>query len=369
MMSDSTPAAEAARADLGLQLMRRLADAGYFATDPDGEGPTNEQVDVFAAVAAELITDATKPLQARNSELEAKFAAERKLADALIHSAHDGTAIAARRPLERTIDAFSRLIANRVGRDDRFENDVDAIVPRLRALVKIAMAPLESAVETARLCVGQLADFAPENERNFARRTLAAIDTAVAAGRAPDKATDLKQALQVAVKTATSAAGQLEDLGLLNAALVPVPRGHCNRCDRCGWAFAEAKETGCVPGDCSYRPEDPDERRKMPRDTCAGCGAPFETSEEAAARRLKAAIRAFTVEAPNGDANGTAERALLTLEKLLDPVVWGAVAPHAEDLYKQIAGELAKLSEGFADDTGELRRAADAFFGEDFTRS
>jgi len=47
-----------------------------------------------------------------------------------------------------------------------------------------------------------------------------------------------------------------------------VPRGHCNRCDRCGWPLGT--ESGqCRIGDCSFRP--------MPaeRDTCAGCGALF----------------------------------------------------------------------------------------------
>lgn len=52
----------------------------------------------------------------------------------------------------------------------------------------------------------------------------------------------------------------------------PVPRGHCDRCDRCGWKFdhhPNGPASGCHPGDCSMRP--------LPerRDTCAGCGAPF----------------------------------------------------------------------------------------------
>ena len=52
------------------------------------------------------------------------------------------------------------------------------------------------------------------------------------------------------------------------AAPAPVPRGHCNRCSRCGWTFML---NGCVPGDCAYRPGRPVE----PRATCAGCGAPY----------------------------------------------------------------------------------------------
>ena len=50
----------------------------------------------------------------------------------------------------------------------------------------------------------------------------------------------------------------------------PVPRGHCGRCDRCGWPLAQPGADGCYPGDCSTRP------LPRQRETCAGCGAPFE---------------------------------------------------------------------------------------------
>jgi Lar family restriction alleviation protein len=53
-----------------------------------------------------------------------------------------------------------------------------------------------------------------------------------------------------------------------------VPRGHCGRCDRCGWEFA-ADACACRPNDCGMRPLP--ERRK----TCAGCGAPFADVVEA----------------------------------------------------------------------------------------
>jgi hypothetical protein len=56
--------------------------------------------------------------------------------------------------------------------------------------------------------------------------------------------------------------------------LPPVPRGHCKRCDRCGWTFADSQKGGCVPGNCSFR----DQKPTPLRDTCAGCGAPFETA-------------------------------------------------------------------------------------------
>lgn len=58
--------------------------------------------------------------------------------------------------------------------------------------------------------------------------------------------------------------------------LAPVPRGHCGRCDRCGWEFAKMAHGGCIPAGCSMRPL-PDERTH-----CPGCGAPYETSEAGA---------------------------------------------------------------------------------------
>lgn len=52
-------------------------------------------------------------------------------------------------------------------------------------------------------------------------------------------------------------------------ALPAVPRGHCGRCDRCGWPMGSEKGQ-CRPLDCSMRP------LPAERPTCAGCGAPFE---------------------------------------------------------------------------------------------
>jgi hypothetical protein len=48
-----------------------------------------------------------------------------------------------------------------------------------------------------------------------------------------------------------------------------VPRGHCNRCDRCGWLLRDDPKLGCVLGNCSQRPS------VDLRTTCAGCQAPF----------------------------------------------------------------------------------------------
>lgn len=49
---------------------------------------------------------------------------------------------------------------------------------------------------------------------------------------------------------------------------VTVGRGHCQRCDRCGWQFG-AGSAACRIGSCSMRPL-PEKRT-----TCAGCGVPF----------------------------------------------------------------------------------------------
>lgn len=35
------------------------------------------------------------------------------------------------------------------------------------------------------------------------------------------------------------------------------------RCPICDWPMAESADKGCVPGDCSYRPEDPAEQRRI----------------------------------------------------------------------------------------------------------
>jgi hypothetical protein len=35
------------------------------------------------------------------------------------------------------------------------------------------------------------------------------------------------------------------------------------RCIICNWPLAESREKGCVPGDCSYRPDDPAEQARI----------------------------------------------------------------------------------------------------------
>lgn len=57
--------------------------------------------------------------------------------------------------------------------------------------------------------------------------------------------------------------------------MAPVPRGHCDRCDRCGWPLEPENKAACHVGDCSQRP------CPARRDVCAGCGAPFEEEKPA----------------------------------------------------------------------------------------
>jgi hypothetical protein len=52
-------------------------------------------------------------------------------------------------------------------------------------------------------------------------------------------------------------------------AQAPVPRGHCNRCDRCGWDLVAKGGLGCWAANCSVRPMPP------PSTHCHGCGAPY----------------------------------------------------------------------------------------------
>lgn len=75
------------------------------------------------------------------------------------------------------------------------------------------------------------------------------------------------------------------------------------------------------------------------------------------------AIRAFTVEAPDDQPNGKAEKALRDLDEALNPGRWP----------KETFGGLAKacdaaanLNEALADNVRALRIAAEEFFGGDF---
>ncbi len=102
------------------------------------------------------------------------------------------------------------------------------------------------------------------------------------------------------------------------------------------------------------------EAYKMVRDAFGGAGA-------RSAENLIAAIRAVTVDMPNDQPNGPAERALLDLEAMLDLSGWNW--SDAETCRRRLANvndAMAKLCEALADDARRLRIAAEAHFGGDF---
>jgi hypothetical protein len=41
--------------------------------------------------------------------------------------------------------------------------------------------------------------------------------------------------------------------------------GSVHRCPICDWPLAESQDKGCIPGDCSYRPDDPAEQERIRR--------------------------------------------------------------------------------------------------------
>jgi hypothetical protein len=51
------------------------------------------------------------------------------------------------------------------------------------------------------------------------------------------------------------------------------------RCPICDWPMAESRESGCVPGDCSYRPDDPIEQRRIRERRAALARTPQEVAE------------------------------------------------------------------------------------------
>jgi hypothetical protein len=81
-------------------------------------------------------------------------------------------------------------------------------------------------------------------------------------------------------------------------------------------------------------------------------------SETGVAGALMRAIRAFTVDAPNDQPNGPAERALVRLGDALDAADWPG-SREARVAYSE-------LCERSADDIRDLRIAAETYFGGDF---
>ncbi len=85
------------------------------------------------------------------------------------------------------------------------------------------------------------------------------------------------------------------------------------------------------------------------------------------ATALKNAIRAITVEMPDDEPNGEAERQLLRLEAAVEHLTtWAATNPAMARRLSMVSDAAAKLCAALADDTKALREAAEAYFGVDF---
>lgn len=99
---------------------------------------------------------------------------------------------------------------------------------------------------------------------------------------------------------------------------------------------------------------------------CGACLASIREHRAALATRLKAAIRRQTVDVDDGNApNGPVEQAIKDIELAVNP---RAFYRNPDGARKQICSLMAALCKHMAADCKELREAADAYFGEDFTR-
>lgn len=81
-------------------------------------------------------------------------------------------------------------------------------------------------------------------------------------------------------------------------------------------------------------------------------------------RRLIAAIRRQTVEAPNDEPNGPTEDAWGQMSDM-----WTHMGEHGftPARLRRFGDMVARFGTAWANDVGELQRAADGYFGEDFT--
>ena len=99
---------------------------------------------------------------------------------------------------------------------------------------------------------------------------------------------------------------------------------------------------------------------------CGACLASIREHRATLATRLKAAIRRQTVDVDDGNApNGPVEQAIKDIELAVNP---RAFYRNPDGARKQICSLMAALCKHMAADCKELREAADAYFGEDFTR-
>lgn len=101
----------------------------------------------------------------------------------------------------------------------------------------------------------------------------------------------------------------------------------------------------------------------------------MSTPKEAGRRRLQAAIRRITVDQSNDRPNGTTEAALervdLACERLrvaCTMLCGDSAEQRVRDEVIDLNGALSVLCEAMADDTKELREAAEMYFGGDFAR-
>lgn len=84
---------------------------------------------------------------------------------------------------------------------------------------------------------------------------------------------------------------------------------------------------------------------------------------------LKKAIRAITVDLPDDEPNGEAERQLLRLEAAVEHLTtWAPTNPAMARRLSMVSDAAAKLCAALADDTKKLREAAEAYFGGDFSK-
>ena len=83
------------------------------------------------------------------------------------------------------------------------------------------------------------------------------------------------------------ATGEAEAVTLCGVCRETAEREAAKRCQICGWPLAADRESGCVPGDCSYRPETgSDEHRRitarreaLARAPCPACERPHDPQD------------------------------------------------------------------------------------------
>lgn len=99
---------------------------------------------------------------------------------------------------------------------------------------------------------------------------------------------------------------------------------------------------------------------------CGACLASIREHRATLATRLKAAIRRQTVDVDGGNTpNGPVEQAMETIANILNSTTFVATAKTSR---RMLIETFVRLTAAMAADCKELREAADAYFGEDFTR-